>query len=69
MPDNLAFDDRVRVRDNERTKAAGTAGRSGTIGGVSRVPDVPTGKVVAYGVVMDDDGRAWMVEPEDLDPA
>jgi hypothetical protein len=69
MPDGFTFDDRVSVRQNERTRAAGTAARSGTIAGVSREPDVPTGQVVAYAVVMEDDGRVWMVEPGDLDPA
>jgi hypothetical protein len=63
------FDDRVTVRVNERTRAMGTARRSGTIAGMSREPDVPTGEIVAYAVAMDDDERVWMVEPEDLDPA
>lgn len=69
MPDGSVFDERVRVRTNDRTEAAGTAGRSGTIAGMSREPDVPTGQVTAYAVAMDDDERVWMVEPEDLDPA
>ena len=69
MPDSFAVDERVRDRDNERTQAAGTAGRSGTIAGMSRETDEPTGPVEAYAVAMDDDERVWMVEPEDLDPA
>jgi hypothetical protein len=69
VPDSFTFDDRVSVRQNERTRAAGTAGRSGTIAGMSREPDEPTGRVVAYAVAMDDDERVWMVEPGDLDPA
>jgi len=69
MPDRFAFDDRVRVRDNERTRLAHTTGRSGTIAGMSREPDIPAGEVVSYAVAMDDDERVWMIEPEDLDPA
>jgi hypothetical protein len=69
VTDGFAVDDRVRVRANGRTQAAGTAGRSGKIAGMSREPDVPGGQVVAYAVAMDDDERVWMVEPEDLDSA
>ena len=69
MSGAFGFDDHVRVRDNERTRIAGTAGRSGTVAGMSREPDVPTGQVVAYAVMMDDDDRTWMVEPDDLDLA
>jgi hypothetical protein len=69
VTDGFAFDDRVRVRANERTEAAGAAGRSGKIAGMSREPDVPGDQVVAYAVAMDDDERVWMVEPWDLDSA
>jgi len=69
VPESFAFDDRVTVRVNDRTEAAGTAGRFGTVAGISRERDLPTGQVVAYAVAMDDDGRVWMVEPQDLGPA
>ncbi len=65
----FAEDDRVIVRESERTAQEGTAGRRGRIAGTSREPDVPTGEVVAYAVAMDDDGRVWMVDPDDVLPA
>jgi hypothetical protein len=63
-----AFDDRVKVCESERTRTLGTAGWHGTVVGISREPDVPSGRIVAYAVAMDEDGeKVWMVEPEDLE--
>jgi hypothetical protein len=34
---------------------------------MSREPDAPTGRIVAYAVAMDEDKEfVWMVEPDDL---
>ena len=60
----------MSVIDSERTRSAGTAGWHGRVAGMSREPDVPTGRIVAYAVAMDEDeGLVSMVEPEDLAPA
>ncbi len=59
----------MRVRESDRTRAMGVVGWHGTIAGMSREPDVPTGRIVAYAVATDGDGRVWMIDPEDLEPA
>ena len=68
VPHDFSFGARVVVRVNGRTRQAGTAGRVGTVAGLSREPDVAMATVVGYAVAMEDDERVWMVEPEDLDP-
>jgi hypothetical protein len=48
----------------------GIVGWHGTVAGMSRESDMPTGQVVAYAVAMDEDGElVWMIDPQDLEPA
>ena len=67
--ERFTFSDRVRVRESERTRVLGVVGWHGTIAGMSREPDLPTGRIVGYAVAMDEDNDlVRMIDPEDLEP-
>jgi hypothetical protein len=65
---SLDFDQRVIVKDTDRTCASGTAGRHGRVVGKSYEDDDLQRSVLAYAVAMDENGeKVWMVDTEDLE--
>jgi hypothetical protein len=62
----LAVDDRITVLAAERMVARGIAGLTGHVVEKSRESD--NADVLSYAVFLDDRGRVYMIEPDDLEP-